>query len=219
MKRYAILVAGGKGLRMGQDLPKQFIPVKGEPVLMHTIRRFRQSLPDLTIIVVLPVAQQAYWRELCEAYNFSMKHLIADGGETRYHSVKNGLLLTEKHDTVIAIHDGVRPFVAEEVILNAFDCAETNGTAIPVTEMVDSVRYIQDEKTISVPRDQYVLVQTPQVFRSEIIHSAYELPYTDQFTDDASVVEANGTTVHTIKGNRENIKITTPFDLRIAEVL
>lgn len=219
MKRYAILVAGGKGLRMGQDLPKQFIPVKGEPVLMHTIRRFHQTLPDLTIIVVLPVSQQAYWKKLCETYHFGIRHLIADGGETRYHSVKNGLALTHKSDAIIAIHDGVRPFVSEEVIRNAFQCAEENGTAIPVTEMVDSVRQIQEGKTVSVPRDQYVLVQTPQAFRSGIIHSAYELPYTNQFTDDASVVEAYGTAVQTIKGNRENIKITTPFDLRIAEVL
>lgn len=219
MKHYAILVAGGKGLRMGQDLPKQFIPVKGEPVLMRTIRRFHDSKPDLTIIVVLPHAQQSYWKELCEKYHFSINHLIADGGETRFHSVKNGLALTEKSDAVIAIHDGVRPFVSEEVILNAFDCAETNGTAIPVTAMVDSIRHITGEDTVTVPRDQYVQVQTPQVFRSQIIHSAYELPYNDQFTDDASVVEAFGIKVHTIPGNRENIKITTPYDLKIAEVL
>ncbi|MGL5317358.1 MAG: 2-C-methyl-D-erythritol 4-phosphate cytidylyltransferase [Bacteroidales bacterium] len=219
MKRYAILVAGGKGLRMGQDLPKQFIPLRGEPILMRSIRRFHESSPDLHIIVVLPVAQQDYWKELCENYQFNIEHLIANGGETRYHSVKNGLALTEKENAIIAIHDGVRPFVSEKVIHNSFCEAEAYGTAIPVIPMIDSIRHLTDGKSISVPRDHYVLVQTPQVFRSEIIHSAYHLDYSEQFTDDASVAEANGVTIHTVPGNRENIKITTPFDLKIAEVL
>lgn len=219
MKYFAIIVAGGKGLRMGKDLPKQFIPVKGEPVLMHTIRKFNSAMPDISIIVVLPKDHQQYWKTLCNEYKFDIAHTIADGGETRYHSVKNGLTHTDSSDAVIAIHDGVRPFVSEEVIRQSFETAEKTGTAIPVIELVDSLRHKQEQNTVSVPREEYVLVQTPQVFRATIIHESYTLPFSTQFTDDASVAEANHINISTIPGNRENIKITTPFDLKIAEVL
>ncbi|MGL5786724.1 MAG: 2-C-methyl-D-erythritol 4-phosphate cytidylyltransferase [Bacteroidales bacterium] len=220
MKYFAIIVAGGKGLRMGKNLPKQFIPVKGTPVLMHTIRKFHSAVPDISIIIVLPKDHQQYWKDLCSEYNFDIPHTIADGGETRYHSVKNGLFHTNTSDAVIAIHDGVRPFVSEEVICNSFNIAEKQGTAVPVIELVDSIRHKEgDGTTQSVSRDEYVLVQTPQVFRADIIHAAYAQSFSPLFTDDASVAEANNITITTIPGNRENVKITTPFDLKIAEIL
>ncbi len=218
MKKYAILVAGGKGLRMGHDLPKQFIEIKGLPVLMHTIKQFKKAIDDIEIIVVLPKEQQDYWNELISKHNFKIKHKIADGGETRYHSVKSGLSFTKSENAVIAIHDGVRPLVSPEVILRCFVTALETGSAVPVLPMIDSIRHLTPNRSESVDRDKYVSVQTPQTFQAHIIHEAYHLPYTSLFTDDASVVEANGSIITLTEGNRENIKITTPFDLKIADV-
>lgn len=219
MKKYAIIVAGGKGLRMGHELPKQFIEIKGLPVLMHTISRFKEAIQNIEIIVVLPKEQQDYWKELLTKHNFDIKHQIADGGETRYHSVKNGLALTCNKAALIAIHDGVRPFVSKSVILNCFQIANEKGCAIPVLPMIDSIRHYTESGSESVNREKYVIVQTPQTFKSEFIHDAYSVPYTPSFTDDASVVEAGGYPIILTEGNRENIKITTPFDLKIAEIL
>lgn len=218
---HIIIVAGGKGMRMGADLPKQFLPLGGKPVLMHTIERFREYSEALNIVVVLPKEQQAYWQKLCDEHGFDIKHTIADGGETRFHSSRNGLLkLQLSEGDVVGIHDGVRPFVSVDVIANAFRTAKEQGACIPTIAVVDTLRYVgsdaQPSSGHNVLRSNYRIVQTPQVFRAEILSEAFRQPYKENFTDDASVVEAIGFTVAMIEGNRENIKLTTPFDLKIA---
>ena len=218
MKKHIIIVAGGKGLRMGGDIPKQFLPVCGKPVLMRTLEAFHAYDASMHLILVLPVSQQAYWKQLCEEYQFDLAHEIADGGETRFHSVKNGLSLV-KEDGLVGVHDGVRPFVSQEVIARCYEEALSLKAVIPVIGVVETVRHLSEEGSETVPRDQYKLVQTPQVFDSVLLNQAYQQPYTELFTDDASVVEALGVEVHLVEGNRENIKLTTPFDLKLAELL
>ena len=218
MKKHIIIVAGGKGLRMGGDIPKQFLPVCGKPVLMRTLEAFHVYDASIHLILVLPVSQQVYWKQLCEEYQFNLAHEIADGGETRFHSVKNGLALI-KEDGLVGVHDGVRPFVSQEVIARCYDEALSLKAVIPVVGVVETVRHLTEEGSETVPRDQYKLVQTPQVFDVALLRRAYEQTYTDMFTDDASVVEALGEKVYLVEGNRENIKLTTPFDLKLAELL
>lgn len=221
MNNYAIIVAGGKGLRMGTDIPKQFLPVGGMPVLMRTIRRFKEYSADMQIILVLPKAQQDYWKGLCEEYSFDIDYMMADGGETRFHSVKNGLdLIPEEAEGVVGVHDGVRPFPAIEVIGNCYSIAQAAEAVIPVTPVVETLRHITSgDASTTVPRSDYRLVQTPQTFTISLLKEAYAQPYNDNFTDDASVVEALGRSITLVDGNRENIKITTPFDLVVAEAL
>ena len=218
MKKYIIIVAGGKGLRMGGDIPKQFLPVCGKPVLMRTLEAFHAYDASMRLILVLPVSQQAYWKQLCEEYQFDLVHEIANGGETRFHSVKNGLALVEE-DGLVGVHDGVRPFVSQEVITRCYEEAVSLKAVIPVIGVVETVRHLTEEGSETVPRDQYKLVQTPQVFDVTLLRRAYQQEYTDLFTDDASVVEALGEKVYLVEGNRENIKLTTPFDLKLAELL
>jgi 2-C-methyl-D-erythritol 4-phosphate cytidylyltransferase len=218
MKKYIIIVAGGKGLRMGGDIPKQFLPVCGKPVLMRTLEAFHAYDASMRLILVLPVSQQAYWKQLCEEYQFALVHEIANGGETRFHSVKNGLALVEE-DGLVGVHDGVRPFVSQEVITRCYEEAASLKAVIPVIGVVETVRHLTEEGSETVPRDQYKLVQTPQVFEVTLLRRAYQQEYTDLFTDDASVVEALGEKVYLVEGNRENIKLTTPFDLKLAELL
>ena len=217
---YIIIVAGGKGLRMGGEVPKQFLPVGGLPVLMRTMLRFREYSPDLQIILVLPKAQQEYWKNLCAAHQFSLPYLLADGGKTRFHSVQNGLaLIPDDAEGVVGVHDGVRPFVSVEVISRCFETARTHRAVIPVVPVVESLRRVGEAGSTTVPRDEYRLVQTPQVFDIQLLKVANRQPYCDIFTDDASVVEAYGQQMTMVEGNRENIKITTPFDLIIAEAM
>jgi len=215
MERYAILVAGGKGLRMGGEIPKQFLPIGGKPVLMRTIEVFREAYPDIKIILVLPVAQQEYWQQLCCEYTFDVPVQIANGGETRFHSVSNGLkLIPDDAVGVVGVHDGVRPFVTVETIRRCFDEAVKMGAVVPVIPVVETVRQIRkDGSSVTVPRDEYKLVQTPQTFHISLLKEAYRQPYTSFFTDDASVVERMGKPVFLVEGNRENIKITTPADI------
>ena len=195
-EEYVIIVAGGKGLRMGSDIPKQFLPIGGRPVLMRTIERFREYSPTLQIILVLPKAQQDYWQELCQEYHFNVEYQLADGGETRFHSVQHGLaLIPDDAEGVVGVHDGVRPFPSIDVIRNCYEAARKHKAVIPVIPVVETVRHLQGEVSITVQ------------------------PYNDGFTDDASVVEAFGFAITLVEGNRENIKITTPYDLKIAEVL
>ena len=185
---YALIVAGGKGLRMGGELPKQFLPIGGKPVLMRTLEAFYAYNPEIHIILVL------------------------------FHSVKNGL----SHVTtpgLVGVHDGVRPFVSREVIARCYELAAEKKAVIPVIDVVETVRHLKGEESVTVSRDEYKLVQTPQVFDADLLKQAYEQPYTSFFTDDASVVEAMGVSVYLAAGNRENIKITTPFDLKIAAAL
>ena len=223
---YIIIVAGGKGLRMGSDIPKQFLPIGGKPVLMRTLERFRAYSTELQIILVLPEAQQDYWRKLCEDYHFDVDYQLANGGQTRFHSVQNGLaLVPDDAEGVVGVHDGVRPFPSIEVIRNCYETARTAKAVIPVIPVVETVRQIfsngqQDLRTSkTVPRDEYRLVQTPQTFDIQLLKAANRQPYNDGFTDDASVVESYGHAITLVEGNRENIKITTPYDLKIAEVL
>lgn len=218
MKKYIIIVAGGKGLRMGTEIPKQFIEVCGIPVLMRTISAFYNYDSSFDIILVLPIAQQDYWKNLCLKHKFNIPYRLADGGDTRYHSVKNGIALVEG-EGLIGVHDGVRPFVSEEVIGRCYDEAAEVGAAVPVIDLVETVRHITSVGSETVPRNEYKLVQTPQVFRSNLLKHAYNQSYSSLFTDDASVVEALGEKISLVEGNRENIKLTTPFDLKMAELL
>lgn len=219
MRRHVILVAGGKGLRMGGEVPKQFLPVKGRPVLMRTMEAFHRFDADIHTVLVLPAEQQAYWQQLCRDYHFQLPYDLATGGETRFHSVKNGLALVEG-DGLVGVHDGVRPFVSTDVIAACYRQAEIHRAVIPVTEVVETVRRVQaDGSSQTVPRSEYRLVQTPQVFSVSLLKQAYQQPYTPLFTDDASVVEAMGVEVTLVPGNRQNIKLTTPYDLRVAEML
>ena len=214
---YVIIVAGGKGLRMGGDIPKQFLPVAGLPVLMRTMLRFSEALPELQIILVLPKAQQEYWRGLCAAHQFNIDYLLADGGKTRFHSVQSGLaLVPDDAEGVVGVHDGVRPFVSVEVIRRCYEEARTAKAVIPVIPVVETLRHVTEG---TKPRDEYRLVQTPQCFDIQLLKAANSQPYRDSFTDDASVVEAYGHAVTLVDGNRENIKITTPADLLLAESL
>ncbi|MDR2385819.1 MAG: 2-C-methyl-D-erythritol 4-phosphate cytidylyltransferase [Tannerella sp.] len=216
MRKYVIIVAGGKGLRMGDKLPKQFIPVHGKPVLMHTLKVFVDWNPDMEITVVLPQEKKKYWSILCEELNFNIPHKTVFGGETRFHSVKNALQCI-KGEGLVAVHDGVRPFVTHEVIGECFCVAQRFGAAIPVIPMTESVREMVDEnESRSFNREKLRIVQTPQVFKTDILKKSYGYPYKESFTDDASVVEAAGYKIHLVRGNRENIKITIPSDLRFA---
>lgn len=217
MTRTVLIVAGGKGLRMGTELPKQFLTITGKPVLMHTIEAFHRFDEKIKIILVLPPDQQAYWRELCCTHRFAIVHTVVDGGETRFHSVKNGLYHVEPG--LVGVHDGVRPFVSPQVIGRCYDLAEVKKAVIPVVDVVETVRHLTAQGSETVDRNDFKLVQTPQVFDAELLKRAYAQEYTPSFTDDASVVEAMGVSVYLTEGNRENIKITTPFDLRISSVL
>lgn len=224
---YIIIVAGGKGLRMGGDIPKQFMPIGGRPVLMHTLERFRQYSDQIGIILVLPHEQQAYWQELCQQYQFDVEHNVVDGGATRYHSSMNGLAaIPDDAEGVVGIHDGVRPFVSVEVIEHCYETARDEYACIPVLPVTDTLRYIdQHGGGKNVQRADYRIVQTPQVFDIQLLKQAFA--QTSQttadpataFTDDASVVESLGCQVRMVEGNRENIKLTTPFDLSLAEHL
>lgn len=217
---YIIIVAGGKGLRMGGDLPKQFMPLHGKPVLMHTIERFRAYSDELKIILVLPHEQQDYWRQICQKHNFTVEHTVVDGGQTRFHSSQNGVAAVPDDATgVIGIHDGVRPFVSEETIARCFEAARQFGAALPVLPVTDTLRRVTDDGGYNVQRNDYRTVQTPQTFDAQLLKQAFKQPYSDNFTDDASVVEALRHKVTMVDGNRENIKLTTPFDLVVAEAL
>lgn len=213
-----IIVAGGKGTRMGASLPKQFIRLGSRPILMHTIERFFNYDRSMTIIVVLPKNQQEYWTQLCKDYNFDVPFIIADGGQTRFHSVCNGLSKVT-NERWIGVHDGVRPFVSDEVITTCFRVVQSSRAVIPTIGIVETLRKVEEEKSSTLNRDDYRLVQTPQVFDVALLKEAYQQEYDKKFTDDASVVEALGYDVTLIEGNRENIKVTTPFDLKIGEAL
>lgn len=219
LKRQIIIVAGGKGLRMGMELPKQFIPIGGVPILMRTLQAFHAAELSMAIILVLPHSQISYWYKICKEYHFSIPYVLAEGGANRFESVKNGLAKTVA-DGLIGVHDGVRPFVAPEVIKLCYETAAEHRAAVPVIDIFETVREIDSgTKNHVVPRDRYKLVQTPQVFEADLLHRAYQQAFSPDFTDDASVVGRLGVPVTLVAGNRENIKITTPFDLKVAESL
>lgn len=217
MHKYAIIVAGGKGERMGAELPKQFLEIKGKPILMHTIDKFRKTYQDIEIILALPENQIDFWEELCvlHQFPFSPKRVVK-GGKTRFHSVQNALKkVTQKG--IVGVHDGVRPLVSRETIINCYTKAEQLGNAVPVVEVVDSLRYVskQEGTNKAVTRSCYKSVQTPQCFRSDLILEAYKQGFDATFTDDASVVEKLGEEINLVQGNENNIKVTTNKDIAL----
>lgn len=217
MNNCVIIVAGGNGARMGSEIPKQFLLLEGIPVLMHTINVFYRYDPAIHIIVVLPESETGKWKQLCSENNFSIPHQVVDGGATRFHSVKNGLKEALRFD-LIAVHDGVRPLVSNETLTRCFNMAKEKGSAIPVLPANESVREGTMENSRPLDRSRLYLVQTPQVFNAQLLRVAYSQDYSEEFTDDASVVEKNGFPVEMVLGNRENIKITYPEDLKIASL-
>lgn len=218
MKQFVIIVAGGSGERMKSDIPKQFLEVKGIPVLMRSIRAFYRFNPDIKITVALPEEQITYWQQLCQKYAFNIKHQMVAGGETRFHSVKNALKNIDP-EGIVAIHDGVRPLVSQQTIQRVFETATLKGNAIPYIDIADSVRQVSNDKNNPVDRSKLKLIQTPQAFDGKIIQKAYEQPYEPSFTDDAGVVEKTGQKINLVEGNRENIKITTRVDLMLANTM
>lgn len=218
MRRTALIVAGGKGLRMGSELPKQFLPIGGRPLLMLTLEAFHRYDANMELILVLPRDQQAYWRELCQTAGFTLAHRLVDGGESRFHSVRNGLALVEAPG-IVGVHDGVRPFVSQAVLARCYEAAESHPAVVPVIDLVETLRHLTPSGSETVNREAYQLVQTPQLFDAQLLKRAYAQAYSPAFTDDASVVEALGVPVTLVPGNRENIKMTTPFDLQVGTLL
>ena len=222
MKRYVIVVAGGKGTRMGGEMPKQFQLLGGKPLVMVTLENLNAIDPTMQLILVLPPQHIELWKNLCKEYSFEVPLILAQGGSTRFHSVQNGLAQVDDiADALVGVHDGVRPFVSPRVLDECFCQAWVHGAAIPMIDLQDSLRHIVGGNGVTevVPRDRYRLVQTPQVFKLSLLRRAYEQRFVESFTDDASVVEALGEPVTSVEGNRENIKITTPFDMLVANTL
>ncbi len=216
-KKYAIIVAAGSGTRMGGDTPKQFIGIGGKPLLRHTIERFLSLSFPVGIIVVVNQEKKEYWKDYCRQSGFLERYAIPSGGITRFHSVQNALQYLPD-DSVVAVHDGVRPFVTAEFLEKMFVAGEEMGNAIPAIAPVETVREVSGPESYVLKRDDIRLIQTPQVFRSEVIKAAYKLPYDPAFTDDASVVEAAGWRINLVEGLKYNIKITTPEDLALARL-
>lgn len=222
MKTLAIIVAGGSGTRFGAQLPKQFLELKGRPILMRTIEAFGHCGDcSFDIVVTLPADQMDLWQQLCHKYGFDLPHRVVPGGETRWHSVKNALdSIQDINDVdIIAVHDGVRPLVTVELIGRTIETARRDGAAIPVVTLNDSVRQVKGEISHALDRSTLRAVQTPQAFDARLLHDAYSLPYQPTFTDDASVVECAGHLVTLVEGDPHNLKITRPMDLALAEYL
>lgn len=220
MKKSIVIVAGGKGIRFGADLPKQFLPMNGKPVLMHTIDAFYNCDNSFDIVVVIPENHFSFWDKLCTDYNFTTPHKVIKGGATRWESVKNGLNGVDE-DSIIGVHDGVRPLISAKLINSLYSEADYHGAVIPAIKVTDSLRLLNhdNDKSIAVDRELYRAVQTPQVFKGNIIKEAYNMPYEEVFTDDASVVEKYGVEIKIVEGEDTNIKITSAKDLVIAELL
>ena len=213
-----IIVAGGKGLRMGADQPKQFMAIGGKPILMHTIEAFYSFDKSIRIVVALAKDYRDHWSNLCKAYGFTIYHEVVDGGETRFHSVKNALELVG--DGWVAVHDAVRPFSSKDLLNRCFSLAKEHKAVIPVLDVTDSLREMTDEiDSKIVDRSKFKLVQTPQVFDVNLLKNAYNAEFSNLFTDDASVVESLGYKIHLTEGEKTNIKITPPFDLQLAKVI
>lgn len=217
MKQSVIITAGGIGKRMGGDLPKQYIPINGMPVLMHTITAFYNYNAEIQIVISLPKNFIEMWTELCLQNNFIIPHEVVGGGKERYHSIKNAL--QKVRGEIVMVHDAVRPLVSKQTIINVVENAKVKGAAIPVLPMKDTLRKGTSENSQHQDRSEFWIVQTPQAFQLEILQNAYKIPYSNSVTDDASLVEAMGEDVFLTEGNEENIKITTSFDLKLVEFL
>ena len=201
---------------MGGSLPKQFLPIQGRPLLFYTIERFYEYDSSIEILLTLPKDWRSYWETLCVEHSFTLPHQVISGGKERYHSIQ--LALTHSTGKIVGVHDGVRPFIGLETIARCYEKAKLDGSAVPVMLIKESLRKLSDGVlSVSVERSEYRIVQTPQVFERSILVNAYERPFHDSITDDASLVEENGTVIHLVEGNEENIKITTPLDLAFCE--
>lgn len=216
MDKHVIIVAGGIGKRMRSEIPKQFLNVAGKPILIHTFDSFFKYSKDINITLVLPKPFINFWKSLCKRYSFEAVHKVIEGGSTRFNSVQNGLRGIH-NGGLVAIHDGVRPLVSKETLNRVFKKAQETGNAIPVVKINESIRKIDEKNSHFVNRREYRLIQTPQCFHSELIKRAYQQEYIEEFTDDATVVEAMGIKINLVEGNMENIKITRPGDIKIAE--
>ena len=217
MQKFVLIVAGGAGSRFSSETPKQFAKLHGRPVLMHTFHAF-SFLDDLRFILVLPKNLIDEWKSLCQKHGFKIDHKIAEGGPKRFHSIKSGLSLVPDN-CLVAIHDGVRPLVSKETIQRCFDLAKRKKSAVPVAPVNDSLRQLDGLFSKAVNRDEFRIVQTPQVFYTTQIKKAYQQNFHLEFTDDASVFESAGHRIYITEGNPENIKITGPADLIVAENL
>lgn len=216
MDKYAVIVAAGAGIRMGETIPKQFLLINNKPVLYYTLRAFLNAFADIHIILVLPAEHIEKGREIIDAYFDGDKINVTAGGGTRFQSVKNGLQLIGD-DSIVFVHDGVRCLLTENLIHRCYAEAVNSGTAIPAIASKDSVRIVNEESNDAIDRDKVMLVQTPQTFHSKILLPAFQIDYKEKFTDEASVVEAYGLKVTLVEGEENNIKITTKADLLIAE--
>lgn len=217
---YAIIVAGGSGSRMQSVVPKQFLLLNGIPVLMHTMLVFYNSNTKPQLILVLPADFHDYWKKLCVTHNFNTPHQLVSGGQTRFHSVKNGLdLISDNDSALIAVHDAVRPLISKEIIDTSYQHAAKHGNAVTAVISRDSVRQLKNGVSAHLTRDEIYLVQTPQTFQSAQLKKAYQQAYHAKFTDDASVVEEMGFQINLTEGRYQNIKITFPEDIAIAELL
>ncbi len=221
MKKIVIIVAGGSGSRMGTEIPKQFLMLQNKPILLHTITRFKEAIPEILVFVVLPKNQISFWIDLCAKYPDVPEHEIITGGETRFHSSFHGIQAIHENEAIVAIHDGVRPFPELDKLKKAFEQVEKMGNAVFAVDSKDSIRLLNNHSNVyeAIPRDQVKIIQTPQIFKLSSLRKAFANGYKSIFTDDASVIEMAGETIHLIEGNYENIKITTPEDLMIAEVI
>ncbi len=214
-----VIVAGGSGKRMGRDIPKQYLDLQGNPMIIHTLEKFLQFDPGIKVVLVMASGHRKFWDVISISYDHGSGIVVAPGGETRYESVKNGLQYIED-GLIVGIHDAVRPFVSPETIARCYAAAGETGSGIPVMEMDESVRMIQSSnRSVHMDRLKLRRVQTPQVFKSELIKEAYRQPFDPAFTDDASVFESLHMNITLVEGNRENIKITTPTDMQLASVI
>lgn len=218
MDKYAVIVAGGKGLRMGNAVPKQFLPLAGKPILYHTIKAFMDAYADMKLILVLPAEQLSYAQMVLQAFPERIDVDIVTGGATRFHSVKNGLEAVPS-GSVVFVHDGVRPLVSPQLIRACYEQAVAKGSAIPAVAVSDSLRMVDGDNSKPIDRDKVRSIQTPQTFQSDILLKAFEQEYTEAFTDEATVAEAYGETVHLLQGEKTNLKLTTPEDMMIAEII
>lgn len=204
---------------MHSSVPKQFLKLNGLPIVLHSVQAFLNFDPNMRIIVVLPHDQFSYWEKIREEYPFTENIVIAAGGETRFESVKNGLAYVEEEESIVAVHDAVRPLVSKKTIANAFKAAEFQGNGVPAVPLTDSIRQVESSRSVALDRSLYCLIQTPQVFNAGLLRKAYAQEYRYTFTDDASVVESLGESIRLVDGNADNFKITTPTDLVIAEAV
>lgn len=217
--KYVIITAGGSGTRMGAALPKQMLEIGGKPILRHTIEKFLSLPYEVKVILVMNKDAKELWKDYCRRAEFAFPHILVDGGITRFHSVRNGLKYVPK-GAIVAVHDGVRPFISRRKLEEIYGLAEEKGVVIPCMKSIESMRMVDGEgRYIYVDREKYYSIQTPQVFRSDILLESYEQPFSPEFTDDASVVEKAGFPLAFCEGTRFNIKITTPEDMELSKAI